>query len=178
MYTFKRLESDRIYLRAIEPEDLDLLHQVENDPASWDAGHNKMPYSRFFLKNYLESLTGDIFQDRKLRLIIASKESQEPLGIIDLYDISPISLKAETGIIIFEEYRGQAYGKEATMLLLDYAFKRLLLHQVYATTSATNEAAIALYQSCGFEQTGRFKDWQLTLTGFQDELLFQCFADV
>ena len=40
MYTFKRLESDRIYLRAIEPEDLDLLHQVENAPASWDAGHN------------------------------------------------------------------------------------------------------------------------------------------
>ena len=177
MMNFNTIESCRVRLRAIEPEDIDLLYQIENNPNHWSAGHNRMPYSRFYLKNYLESLTGDIFLDRKLRLIIECKQRQYAVGIIDLYDLNPIYLKAEVGIIVFEAYRGQGYGKEATHLLAEYAFTHLLLNQVYATTSALNAASIALFKSCGFEQTARFKEWVLTQHGFEDELLFQRFAD-
>lgn len=173
MNSFKGIESDRIRLRAIEPEDLELLYRIENDPEHWDAGHNKMPYSRYYLKSYLGSLTGDIFLDRKIRLVIERTDDDEAVGIIDLYDISPMYLKAETGIIVFKEFREQGYAKEATNLLVEYAFRYLLLHQVYATTSANNIQSLALYRSCGFEETARLKDWTLTEDGYQDEVLFQ-----
>ncbi len=36
-------------LRAIEPNDIDLLFAVENDAALWVVGNTNMPYSRQFL---------------------------------------------------------------------------------------------------------------------------------
>ena len=30
------LNNDRIYLRAVEPEDLDIMYEMENDPSMWD----------------------------------------------------------------------------------------------------------------------------------------------
>ncbi len=31
------LKNDRIFLRAVEPEDLDVMYEMENDPAMWDV---------------------------------------------------------------------------------------------------------------------------------------------
>ena len=35
-----------IRLRAIEPEDLDLLYLIENDTRLWNVGTTNVPYSR------------------------------------------------------------------------------------------------------------------------------------
>ena len=31
------LSNDRIYLRAVEPEDMDVMYEMENDPSTGDA---------------------------------------------------------------------------------------------------------------------------------------------
>ena len=33
------LNNDRIYLRAVEPEDLDIMYEMENDPSMWDISN-------------------------------------------------------------------------------------------------------------------------------------------
>lgn len=33
--------NDRIYLRAIEPEDLDIMYAMENDPQTWDITNSR-----------------------------------------------------------------------------------------------------------------------------------------
>ena len=43
-------------LRPVEPEDLELLYSVENNPALWLKACGSGPYSRFALKQYLSSL--------------------------------------------------------------------------------------------------------------------------
>ena len=35
------LANERIYLRAVEPEDLDLMYEMENDPSMWDISSLK-----------------------------------------------------------------------------------------------------------------------------------------
>ena len=30
------LTNERIYLRAVEPEDMDIMYEMENDPSMWD----------------------------------------------------------------------------------------------------------------------------------------------
>lgn len=39
-----------MYLRPLEPEDLELLYTIENDPSLWDTSNTDAPYSRFALK--------------------------------------------------------------------------------------------------------------------------------
>ena len=43
----KWLENDTIRLRALEPEDLDLLYAWENDTSLWEFGSTLVPYSRY-----------------------------------------------------------------------------------------------------------------------------------
>ena len=33
------LMNERIYLRAVEPEDMDIMYEMENDPSMWDISN-------------------------------------------------------------------------------------------------------------------------------------------
>lgn len=70
------LESNRITLRALEPEDLDILYKWENDSRLWQNGSTLTPYSKFALRDYLENSLQDIFQSRQLRLMVEEKQRQ------------------------------------------------------------------------------------------------------
>ena len=41
-----------VTLRALEPEDLELLYHIENDDKLWNVGITNVPYSRFMLQEY------------------------------------------------------------------------------------------------------------------------------
>ena len=47
------LSNDRIYLRAVEPEDMDVMYEMENDPSMWDISNFTVPYSRYVLRQYI-----------------------------------------------------------------------------------------------------------------------------
>ena len=42
-----------IHLRALEPEDLDFLYEMENDESLWEVGNTNVPYSRQVLLDYI-----------------------------------------------------------------------------------------------------------------------------
>ena len=84
----------RIRLRALEPEDLDLLYNIENDQSLWDVGNTNVPYSRYALHNYIAQTTGDIYQDGQVRLMIENEQS-EVVGIADLVNFDARHQRAE-----------------------------------------------------------------------------------
>lgn len=45
--------SERVRLRAMEPEDLEVMYAMENDSQTWDVTNFTVPYSRFVLKQYI-----------------------------------------------------------------------------------------------------------------------------
>ena len=51
----KYLSGTNIHLRALEPEDLDILYHSENDSSLWQYGSTLVPYSRFTLREYLQN---------------------------------------------------------------------------------------------------------------------------
>ena len=59
-----------ISLRALEPEDLELLYDWENDMSNWLISNTMSPFSRFTLKRYLENSHKDIYETGQLRLMI------------------------------------------------------------------------------------------------------------
>ena len=75
----------RVRLRAMEPEDLDMLYHIENDRSLWNVSATNVPYSRYALHNYIADAKNDIYIDGQVRLIIEN-EQQETVGVIDLVD--------------------------------------------------------------------------------------------
>ena len=167
------LKGEHIYLRALEPKDLDFLYQIENDPSIWEVSHTQTPYSKYVLKQYLKNSHKDIYEAKQLRLAVCASNGKL-LGLVDLYDFDPQHKRAGVGIIISaEEDRNKGYGRSALNLLCDYAFGPLHLHQLYACIGEGNEASLALFKSLGFVQCGRQKDWIFAGGTFKDQLMFQ-----
>lgn len=85
------LESDIVRLRALEPEDVDILYKWENDTNVWKVSNTVAPFSRHILRQFIDSQKYDIFETRQLRLIIEEKEGSRAVGCIDLFDIDRIT---------------------------------------------------------------------------------------
>jgi diamine N-acetyltransferase len=47
------LSGNTIYLRALEPEDLDFIYTIENNESVWEVSNTQTPYSRFLIIKYL-----------------------------------------------------------------------------------------------------------------------------
>lgn len=167
------LKGDRIGLRALEPEDIDFLYRLENDPEVWEISGTTTPYSRHVLRNYLENSHRDIYEIKQLRLCICDQEDQV-LGLIDLFDFDPKNRRAGVGVIIIgEENRNKGLGAEAIGLITAYVFSVLDLRQLYANVMESNEASVRLFKRLGFEEVGIKKDWVYSCGEYKNEILFQ-----
>ena len=171
------LRGAHIQLRALEPEDLEYLFTLENDPGIWEISGTLAPYSRKVLKDYLARSHQDIYEAKQLRLVICGPDLQ-PMGLIDLYDFNPRHLRAGVGIVISQpDTRDRGYGSEALELFCEYAFGVLQLHQVYATISVSNSRSRHLFEKLGFRQNGVRKGWLRSSQGFEDVLFYQKFKE-
>lgn len=169
------LENIEIRLRALEPEDLSDIFRWENDAELWQYGNTLAPYSRFALKQYLEdSLHGDFFQNKQLRLIIELNGSKPTtIGAIDLFDFEPHHRRAALGILIEKDFQRQGYGSQAVELMKRYAFEYLHLHQIYVHVAESNDRSRKLFEKMGFLQVGILKQWQKVDKGYADVCIFQ-----
>ncbi|UPT71467.1 MAG: GNAT family N-acetyltransferase [Flavobacterium sp. JAD_PAG50586_2] len=168
------LHGQNIYLRALEPEDLEFVYAIENDETIWEISNTITPYSKFLIRQYLENAHQDIYEAKQLRLAICKKENSTAIGLIDLFDFDVRNKRAGVGIIIQDEIdRSNGFGKEALKLVIDYAFEHLQLHQLYANIGTENKASLALFTTFGFEKIGVKKDWNFIRDAFQDEAVFQ-----
>jgi len=163
-----------IRLRAIEPEDLDLLYSIENDTRLWNVGTTNVPYSRYTLHDYVATSADDIYADRQVRLMIENQQG-ETVGIADLTHFDPQHLRAEAGIVIMDAYRRHGYATETVGALCDYALRVLHLHQLYVIISVTNKAALQLFERSGFERQAVMKDWLFDGRKYIDAVLMQIF---
>ena len=167
------LKGEHIYLRAVEPEDLEFIHTIENDESIWEISNTITPYSKFLIKQYIEHSHKDIFEVKQLRLVI-SNYNDAPLGMIDLFDFDFKNGRAGVGILVKESQDRQlGYGREALKLLIDYSFTHLALHQLYCNISEDNAASIKLFESQGFVKIGLKKDWNYIDGDFKNEYLYQ-----
>jgi len=168
------LKGENIYLRALEPEDLEFVFTIENNEEIWEVSNTQTPYSRFLIHQYLENAHQDIYIAKQLRLAICKNDTFEAIGLIDLFDFDPKNKRAGIGIVIQNQIdRNQGVGKESLALLINYSFKQLDLHQLYANIGVDNEPSLKLFTTFGFQKIGTKKDWNYSNHRFNDEYMFQ-----
>lgn len=164
---------DTLFLRPLEPEDLDLLYQWENDTRLWKNGSTLTPFSRFALRQYLADARQDIYQARQLRMMIVEKENNKPAGTIDLYDLDALNGRAGVGILVDENFREKGYALQALSCMEEYAFSHLKLHQLYAFVPVGNLPSRALFEKANYERTAVLKEWISVNRSFTGVIVMQ-----
>lgn len=167
---YNALGMGQIRLRAIEPEDLELVYSIENDRELWNVGTTNVPYSRFALSEFIINTKNDIYADRQLRLMI-DNDKGETIGIADIMDYDPRHNRAEIGLVIIDKWRRQGYATEVIRQIKDYARRTIHLHKLYAIISNENEAAIKLFQKAGFTNEAVLKDWLYDGADYHDAII-------
>lgn len=155
----------------MEPEDLDLLYQIENDKNLWGVGATNVPYSRYVLHDYVANSSGDIYTDKQVRLMVDCQ--QQTIGIVDLINFSPKHCRAEIGMVLMPSYRGKGLGEPILRELAQYAKTVLHLHQLYAVIGVDNAPAIHLFEKIGYSAGRVLTDWLFDGTHYQDAVLMQ-----
>lgn len=168
------LKGETVFLRALEPEDVDFLYALENDESIWKVSSTLAPFSKDLLKNYLENSHRDIYDIKQFRFVICEINSGERLGLIDLFDFNPKHRRVSVGITIYpKENRQRGYAFDALERVCKYAFQILDVHQIYAEISSDNKSSIKLFEKTGFTNTGTRKDWIYQNGHFTDQYTFQ-----
>ncbi|MCB9205602.1 MAG: GNAT family N-acetyltransferase [Flavobacteriales bacterium] len=111
------------------------------------------------------SAQGDCFGRSSLAMTV---------GCIDLFEFDQHNQRAGVGILIAEtENRKRGHAKEALNLLTNYCFEVLNLRQLYCHIPVDNEASLRLFSTCGFEETGRCRNWVKKGNAFIDAVFMQ-----
>jgi diamine N-acetyltransferase len=138
-----------IILRAMEPQDVDLMMIYENDTEVWPVSGTLVPYSRYTLEQFYKNSVQDIYTARQLRLAVE---------------------------LIKEAHRGQTIGYVdlfALNLLCKYSFDVLHIHQLFCHIDCTSEISLHLFEKCGFKKCGLLKDWILYDGTWRDVVMMQ-----
>jgi len=161
-----------ISIRIAEPEDAPLIYRWENDRSLWRVSETYGPISLFQIEQFLLG-NGDLVSNRQQRLMVSLKESETPIGSIDLFDYDPVNSRVGIGILIEKGYRGKGLATAALKLCLDYLFNDLLVHQVHCIVDANNHESHRVFQKLGFVESGSRRDWIKTPGGYLDVVFYQ-----
>jgi len=148
-----------VRLRKLEPEDLPLLYEWENDSSVWQEGDTHNPLSQADLRDYILRTTGDIYQDGQLRLIICEDTDSAPVGCVDLYDVDIRNRKAAVAIYIDPRHRHKGLAQQALNLLKTYASHILCFRLLYAYVRKENFNSKNTFESVGFQNVACLPGW-------------------
>lgn len=168
----KDMQLPEVTLRAIEPEDLDVLYRIENDRLLWGEGITNVPYSRYILHEYIATSSADIYTDKQVRFMIIDPQGVA-VGIADLVNFNPKHRRAEVGLMLMSQYRGRGYASAALKELCRYSSEVLNINQLYAVVSTDNIKSITMLKRMGFHESGVLSEWLCNGCEYSDAIILQ-----
>ena len=167
---------ENIKLRALEPEDIDILFSVENDSSLWKYSNRNETYSKYTLKKYIKIQNQDISESRQKRFVLSNNE-KNVLGFIDLFDFEPYHRRAGIGLVILSNYRNKGLGYKGLQLLENHSKLYYNLHLLYANVASENKLSNLLFKKMKYNLVGVKKKWNYYNNSFHDECLYQKILD-
>jgi len=151
------LNGPRIFLRAIEKNDLPLIARWRSDPNVYDFFYEFEPLSLEQQARWYEKQLGD----KTEKNFIVAKLSGEAIGTVSVVHIDYRNRRAEWGRLLLSEEsggRGAGLGVEVELLILEYCFEHLNMNKLYCEVLVTNPQVIKLHKKIGFVEEGLLRE--------------------
>lgn len=171
MFTGKRAS-----LRPFEWEDAEKYRQWVNDAAVISLVDRVLPVTAEEHRRWYESI---ISHRQAAIFAVEAIPEKQFVGCVWLYDIDCRHRHAELRILVGDkQYWGKGIGQDAISILVQFAFKNLNLHKVYAYVLTTNERALKTFRKVGFIREGVLKQERYVNGKFVDVVRFGCVRKV
>jgi RimJ/RimL family protein N-acetyltransferase len=169
MNTYPIIVGERVYLRALEPIDLDRCIKWISDAEVTTFLTTRQIFNSIREREWLDKL---YTTDNEITFAICVKDGNIHIGNGGLHAIDRFYRCATLGIVIGEkEYWGKGYGTEAVRLLADFAFRTQNLNRLDLVVLDFNERARRCYKKIGFVEEGRLREKCFKNGAYCDEIV-------
>jgi len=143
------LETDRLSLRRVGPDDAGFMYELMNDPG-WlehigDRGIRSVDDARGYIRDRLQA------QYQRLGYglyLVELKNPRTPVGLCGLVKRDWLD-DVDLGFAFLPQFRGRGCALEAAAAMLEHAHAVLGLARIVAIVSPANRASIRLLQRLG-----------------------------
>lgn len=147
------LYGKKVMLRAMEPEDMEMLREMVNDPEiEHMIGGWSFPVSKQGQLQWYEKVVTD---NQSLRLTIELLETGEAVGLIILNGINWKDREVTSAIKLKRDApKRMGYASDAEFTLMQYVFEELHLHRISVEVMEYNTPSILMHEKCGAQREG------------------------
>lgn len=163
------LEGDRVTLRTVEDEDVEVFQRARNEPAIRDGLGFTEPANREGTEDWIEDVDGD----DDAALVICRDGTA--IGNVSLSIAG--RHRGYVNYWLLPEHRGEGYATEAVELVVDHAFDALGLERVAAWVVAFNDDSRAVLERLGFTREGTTRHGRFARGEFHDMVIYGVLAD-
>ena len=144
------IETERLFLKKIEQEDIDLIFDINNDPEcirfnGWESMSLEKCEAEIdkWIYKYLETEQVGVFCVRHI-------ESKDKVGMAYIKEYEEPG-EFEIGFRLRSTHWNNGYAKEITRSFLEYAGRNLNAHEVIAEVYKANTRSRNVFEKLGFE---------------------------
>lgn len=158
--TFPMLETERLMLRRIVPDDveawLDVWHNA--DVMRYMIDFEADPTTTEDVIPIIEWADTIFNKQTGIRWAMTLKPADMMIGSVGFHLYAKIHRCAEIGYELHPDYWRKGLMFEATQGVLDFCFNQLNLHRAEANVTVGNIASAELLKKLGFTQEGTWRD--------------------
>ena len=170
-------QGDLVRLRAVDPEDWQVLFEWDQDTEALVlSGDIPFPQSRESAKKWAAEQAVREAKDDNFRWVVESLNG-EFVGMIETHFCKRRHGTFQYGIAVRREHWRKGYASEAIRLVLAYYFRELRYQKVNAQVYSFNGASLDLHRKLGFREEGRLRRMVFADGGFHDEVVFGMTAE-
>jgi ribosomal-protein-alanine N-acetyltransferase len=169
---FPRLQTGRLLLREITPEDAPAVFAFRSDPQV--QRYNGGVLTRLDqASDLIAQMAAGYRQQTMLEWGVTLQGGDDAvLGIFGYANWSRIHRHAEIGYCLARAYWRQGIAWEALNALIAFGFSGMDLNRIYACVRVANVASLRLLEKLGFLREGVLREELWEEGAFQDEALY------
>jgi RimJ/RimL family protein N-acetyltransferase len=146
------LKSERLNMRTLSPDDVDLVLEWANDT---EVVKNFSFFQTDATRERILGYINEKYESEADLLFAIFTAEGDYIGNAGLHEIDHVNDTARLGIIIGKrQFWNRGYAQEAIGLLLEYAFDAGGIHKVYVNFFSTNTRTLRLCEKLGFQREG------------------------
>lgn len=162
------LVSKRLVLREYEEADFEATHAFAADPEVvryMEWGPNGEEESRNFIRRVLDQQQ----EEPRVHYVLAvALKDGELIGNCSLSVSDRESREAVLGYTYNRRFWGMGYASEAAAVVVDFGFRQLALHRIYAKCVIQNRGSARVMEKLGMKREGLFREHRLVRGEWKD----------
>jgi [ribosomal protein S5]-alanine N-acetyltransferase len=167
------LQTERLLLRDVQPEDWRDMHGYASDPEvvkymTW--GPNTEEQSRAHAA--ARSLAPVPGPRVSWELVLEHKSTRRVIGGCGIRIRSTVNRDADIGYVLHRDYWGQGLVTEAAIAIIEVGFSTLRMHRIWATTDPQNLRSIRVLERLGMRFEGRLREHLWCKQRWRDSALY------